>query len=511
VAQFKNNRPGWEWCHLYLERHPALKEKVAHNISRKRAQVDENKIKLFFQNLEKEVEGVSPDNIYNVDETGFHDDPGRKKLLFRRSSRHPELIRNATKSCYTVVFCGNASGELIPPFFIFKGKPKWSDWLINAPEGSRMSTSASGWMEIEIYEEWLLNHFVPNVKKVLLCDNLSAHISLKTLEICRENNISLICLVPNSTHLLQPLDVGYFSSLKANWRTVLNKWRQTARGKKMVNLPKNLFSQFVKATLQLGKDNDVQNMKAGFRATGIYPFNPEHVLDKLPKFTVNIEHNIGESFKKYIDEIRSCDLNYVVTKKFQLPITAGKSVSAEEVAEYYKARSNKPKKDPMNPMKRGRPTGSKNKDTNILKKKFKAAENPTGTPEEPLDNVPTNEIVEDFFISEDGELVPSSENEHVPSSQSERIERSLVENNFYLINYEESLFPGQIKKIDSTKISIRLLQKNFASNGWIWPSSPDFLTCSKNRVVHPIPKELIIEERGIFIINDDMLLTEWGD
>lgn len=97
----------------------------------------------FFDRLEKEIEDVSPDNIYNMDESGFHDDPG-KKLLFRRSTRHPEQVKNSSKSCFTIVFSGNATGDIIPPFFIFKGKNYWSDWLVNAPKFSKMAVSKSG-------------------------------------------------------------------------------------------------------------------------------------------------------------------------------------------------------------------------------------------------------------------------------------------------------------------------------------------------------------------------------
>nr|XP_047122520.1 MFS-type transporter clz9-like isoform X1 [Hydra vulgaris]XP_047122521.1 MFS-type transporter clz9-like isoform X1 [Hydra vulgaris] len=293
-----------------------------------------------------------------MDETGFHNDPGKKKLIFRRSSRYPELIRNTTKICYTVVFCGNASGKLIPPFFIVKGKHSWSDWLFNAPEGSRMATSCSGWMEIQIFEEWLLNHFVPNIinkegKKILICDNLSAHISLKALNICE--------------NLLQPLDVGYFSSLKADWRSVLNQWRKTSRGKKVNNLPKNLFTQLIKSTLNVGKENLEHNLQAGFKATGIYPFVPEHVLTKLPSFTnIDIQLNIGESFRNYVDDIH---LNYEVSKKFKLPIIAGKSVSATEVKHTIRKETIKKKsQDNIRAKKRGRPLGSNNMVMKINKK-----------------------------------------------------------------------------------------------------------------------------------------------
>lgn len=369
VAVFKDNSPGYEWAKLYMERHPAIKEKIAQKISRKRAQVNEDMVNEFFDRLEKEMEDVSPDNIYNMDESGFHDDPGKKKLLFRRSTRHPEQVKNSSKSCFTIVFAGNAIGEIIPPFFIFKGKHCWSDWLVNAPKSSKMAVSKSGWIDADIFEEWLEKHFVPIVdqkkgKKILICDNLSAHISVKALKICEEHNIKFICLIPNSTHILQPLDVGYFSSLKSAWRTVLNKWRQTERGRKAGALPKNVFCQLVNSALQLNESTAGINMIAGFRKCGIFPCSRIEVLQVLPSYaTGHIQATVGDTFREYLQEIRAADLNIKTTKKFQLPVKAGKSISAEEVENFYKNRQKEQEKKKENPVKKGRPKGSKNKKT----------------------------------------------------------------------------------------------------------------------------------------------------
>lgn len=123
-------------------------------------------------------------------------------------------------------------------------------------------------------------------KKILLCDNLSAYISPKALRLCDAHNVSFICLIPNSTHLLQPLDVGYFSSLKTAWRKVLDNYRNTSRGKKILALPKSLFAQLIRTTLENGETTVADNMKAGFRSCGIYPFSPQTVLNKLPTLLV---------------------------------------------------------------------------------------------------------------------------------------------------------------------------------------------------------------------------------
>jgi hypothetical protein len=50
-------------------------------------------------------------------------------------------------------------------------------------------------------------------KKLLICDNLSSHVSLEVISLCRENNIEYVCLPPNSTDKMQPLDVGIFGSI----------------------------------------------------------------------------------------------------------------------------------------------------------------------------------------------------------------------------------------------------------------------------------------------------------
>lgn len=116
---------------------------------------------------------------------------------------------------------------------------------------------------------------------------------------------------------MQPLDVANFSSLKTNWRSVLNDWRNTRRGKIATILPKNVFALLLNRTLDLGKDTAGLNIIAGFKATRLYPCDVNVPLKKLPDYGKPIEEireNIGESFKIYIDEIRSSDLGTKQTK-----------------------------------------------------------------------------------------------------------------------------------------------------------------------------------------------------
>lgn len=113
-------------------------------------------IEEFFDNLRRELVDIPPGNIYNYDETGFHDCPKKAKLLFRRKCRSPEIIKNATKSCFI---------QFIPPIIIYKAKQKWSDWLTGAPPGSRMAVTKSGWIDADTFDEWFEKQVLPVLKK----------------------------------------------------------------------------------------------------------------------------------------------------------------------------------------------------------------------------------------------------------------------------------------------------------------------------------------------------------
>jgi hypothetical protein len=66
--------------------------------------------------------------------------------------------------------------------------------------------------------------------KVLVGNNLAAHLSPVVTTLCEEHNIRFIFLPENVTHLLQPLDVGVFWPLKCRWRTVLADWKDECEG-----------------------------------------------------------------------------------------------------------------------------------------------------------------------------------------------------------------------------------------------------------------------------------------
>ncbi|KAG8229392.1 hypothetical protein J437_LFUL000913 [Ladona fulva] len=120
-------------------------------------------------------------------------------------------------------------------------------------------------------------------KKVVVGDNLSSHLSLNVVKLCEENDIKFVCLPPNSSHLTQPLDIAYFRPLKAKWRDVLTKWKQSEAGKKVASLPKDQFPMLLRSVLDEIQPNLSKKLKGGFKKAGVFPRNKDEILCRLPK------------------------------------------------------------------------------------------------------------------------------------------------------------------------------------------------------------------------------------
>lgn len=79
-SRFKNNLPGTDWAKGFLARHKhRLSERMGNNIKRARAAVNVEMLTIFFNELSKTLEGISPESIFNYDESNLSDDPGKKR------------------------------------------------------------------------------------------------------------------------------------------------------------------------------------------------------------------------------------------------------------------------------------------------------------------------------------------------------------------------------------------------------------------------------------------------
>ena len=282
-SRFKNNLPGVEWARNFLARHSNfLSVRLSENIKRCRAEVTKETVAQYFDHLRSAMENIPPENTINSDETNMSDDPGRRLVIVKRGIKHAEQILDSSKTSVSVMMAATGDGKLLPPYVLYRSEHLWDTWMVGGPPGTRFNRNKSGWFDLSTFEDWFLSIALPYFKKqtgpcVMIGDNLSSHISLNVIQQCQQHDISFVLLPPNSTHILQPLDVSFFKPLKSAWRNVLLEWKKFSRGA----ISKDVFPALLKETLDKIKASESQNIKSGFRATGIIPFDPQHVLSKL--------------------------------------------------------------------------------------------------------------------------------------------------------------------------------------------------------------------------------------
>lgn len=317
IKRFKNNCPGIDWVKSFLKRHiENISQRMCRNIKRNRAEVNKNIINTYFDNLSQTLEGVSPSNIINYDETNLSDDPGRKKVICKRGTKYPKRVMNQSKSATSVMFAATTDGQLLPPYVIYKSAHLYDTWTEGGPPGTRYNRSSSGWIDGQLFLEWYSKIIIPhcrrlNGKKVIIGDNLSSYLSSEVIKLSKKHSIDFIFLPPNSTHLTQPLDVVFFRPLKGAWRLVLENWKTcSTKGKLAASINKDSFPSLLKNTLCHFVNKNGENIIAGFEKTGIYPLNRNKVLDMLPPDTENdgsmINDNslVSENLATFLKESR---------------------------------------------------------------------------------------------------------------------------------------------------------------------------------------------------------------
>ena len=155
------------------------------------------------------------------------------------------------------------------------------------PIGSRYGVSPNGWMTTSAYIDWFRNILIPSLPEerpvLLVLDVHSSHISFEVRELAIENGVHMLKLPPHLTHLLQPLDVGVFKPMKANWYSAVADFtRRERRG-----LTKREFPEVLST---LWKKYNPQTATGGFKGCdSVIP----HQFQSTPNHSVhhlNIHH-----------------------------------------------------------------------------------------------------------------------------------------------------------------------------------------------------------------------------
>lgn len=123
----------------------------------------------------------------------------------------------------------------------------------------------------KIFYQFLLDNKI-KFPVIVFIDGHKSPVSLNLSEFCSANQIELIALYPNSTHLTQPMDVGVFKSLNSSFVTKAKDWRTL---KQYSKIERKDVAPILEDAIAAIKYSEL--LVKAFRRSGLFPFTVDHI------------------------------------------------------------------------------------------------------------------------------------------------------------------------------------------------------------------------------------------
>jgi len=288
LKRSENATIGENWVTCFINRHKELRSKYTQNYDYQRAKCESPElIKGWFERVHDTIQqyGILAEDIYNMDETGFkmgHISTSKVICSAEIRQRCARVIQSSNRECATAIIAVNSTGWTLPPQIILAAEDHQSHWYHTIPKDYTISVSKNGWTNDELALYWLQNIFERYTAsrtvgryRMLILDGHGSHATAGFDKFCMDRRIIPLYMPPNSSHLLQPLDVCCFSPLK-------HLYGQKIQEMIRYNIPsigKEDFLYIYPTVHQNALSSS--NIQNGFASTGLIPLSPERVLAKL--------------------------------------------------------------------------------------------------------------------------------------------------------------------------------------------------------------------------------------
>ncbi|XP_046399922.1 uncharacterized protein LOC124166435 [Ischnura elegans] len=268
---------GEDWVAGFRKRNPqiSLRKPSATSLSRVIG-FNKSEVDLFFKNLENLMDKYKfpASRVFNMDETGISSVQKPGHILAPKGQKQVGGVTSWERGRNITVVCAfSASGQYVPPMFIFPRKRMTPLLEHGGPPGSIYGCFHNGWSNEHLFLDWL-QHFKRFCKPtedepvLLILDNHGSHISLDSYTFCRKNHIHILSIPPHTSHKIQPLDVSSYAPLKSAFNKECDKFMRANAYQKIT--PYDIAHIFNQAYMNVAT---IEKAISGFESTGIHPVN----------------------------------------------------------------------------------------------------------------------------------------------------------------------------------------------------------------------------------------------
>ena len=284
--------------------------------------------------------------VLNLDQTPLKFVPAMNHTMAKRNSKSVSINGSSDKRSITATFVITLSGHFLPIQLIYGGKTKQSLPRFKFPDSFSLSCNPKHYSNTEeslkLIDEILVPYVNsqqkilqnPKQEALLIMDVFRGQITDDVTNRLKENNIHVVLVPNNMTHLFQPLDLTVNKHCKSFLKNCFSEWysqqiaNQLAVEKKMEEIEINFKLTTIKPLhakwvvefySEITAEPGAKVIVNGWKASGIFDavemgstalpsVDPFHDISPLIASDTTIESELGDHLK-ITDEIKEHFVN----------------------------------------------------------------------------------------------------------------------------------------------------------------------------------------------------------
>ena len=329
---FKGGLPGSDWFQGFKKRHPEILIRKPKKLATSTKCMNRKLVEDFFSTLKAEMAKVeqNPMLIWNMDELRFPLEHSELRVVCSKGANVLGRVLS-NQDDVTVKACASASGEIMPPLIIVKGKTYKSLQSFVTDEGpveAVWTWQQKTWTDDSLGSQWFKEIFLKNCGKtrpqLLIMDQHHSHEVLDFIELAVEENIIVLALPYNTSHWLHPLDRGCFGPLTQQYNQVCTDYMAQSH---LCIVRKPTWAKLFKKAWDM--EMTPTNVRKGFQLTGICPLNqnaiPYRAFQPAPVIDISSPQLTFAGSQSHHTETSYRDLENDTSPKFIMKQT-GKNI-----------------------------------------------------------------------------------------------------------------------------------------------------------------------------------------